>query len=47
MRKLDWTQLLGFDQLGDWRDRKAIANSRISGKIGGKSCLTREAKSKS
>jgi len=36
MKKLDWTKLLGFDQLVTERDRGAIRNSRLAGKIGSK-----------
>jgi hypothetical protein len=36
MKKLDWTLLLGFDQVVGERDRKALGNTRIGGKIGGK-----------
>jgi hypothetical protein len=36
MKKLDWTKLLGFDQLACDRDRIAIRNSRLAGKIGSK-----------
>jgi hypothetical protein len=38
MKKLDWNQLLGFDQLRSEGDRRALANSRIGGKIGDKGC---------
>ena len=34
MKKLDWTRLLGFDQLGSERDRKASRDNRIGGKVG-------------
>jgi len=36
MKKLDWTLLLGFEQVVSERDCKALANTRIGGKIGGK-----------
>jgi len=36
MKKLDWNQLLGFEQVVSERDRNAITNTRIGGKIGGK-----------
>jgi hypothetical protein len=38
MNKLDWSQLLGFDQLRNERDRRVAANSRLGGKIGSKGC---------
>jgi hypothetical protein len=34
MKKLDWKQLLGFDQVTEERDRKSLASSRFGGKIG-------------
>jgi hypothetical protein len=36
MKKLDWSQLLGFEQVVSERDRQALGNTRIGGKIGGK-----------
>jgi hypothetical protein len=36
MKKLDWNQLLGFDQVVSERDRQALTKTRIGGKIGGK-----------
>jgi hypothetical protein len=36
MKKLDWTKLLGFDQIASERDRKSPSDRRISGKIGTK-----------
>jgi hypothetical protein len=36
MKTLDWTRLLGFDQVASERDRTALGNTRIGGKIGGK-----------
>jgi hypothetical protein len=38
MKKLDWNRLLGFDQLGNDRDRRVFTETRIGGKIGGKGC---------
>jgi len=38
MKKLNWNRLLGFDQLGDDRDRRVFTETRIGGKIGGKGC---------
>jgi hypothetical protein len=36
MKKLDWTLLLGFEQVVRERDCKPLANSRIGSKVGGK-----------
>jgi hypothetical protein len=36
MKKLDWSKLLGFDQLVSDRDRASVRNSRLTGKIGAK-----------
>jgi hypothetical protein len=38
MKKLDWTRLVGFDQLRNERDRRVFTDTRIGGKIGGKGC---------
>jgi hypothetical protein len=38
MKKLDWNQLLGFDQVISERDREALTRTRIGGKIGSKGC---------
>jgi hypothetical protein len=36
MKKLDWNQLLGFEQVVSERDRETLTKTRIGGKIGGK-----------
>jgi hypothetical protein len=41
LKKLDWTRLLGFHQLGNDRDRRIFTDTRIGGKVGAKSCEIR------
>jgi hypothetical protein len=38
MKKLDWAQLLGFNQVVSDRDRRMLNTPRIGGKVGVKSC---------
>jgi hypothetical protein len=38
MKKLDWAQLLGFNQVVSDRDRRMLNIPRIGGKIGVKGC---------
>jgi hypothetical protein len=40
MKKLDWKQMLGFDQVAGERDRNSLVSSRLGGKIGVKVMIT-------